>query len=106
MRLCLPMAMLVWLFVACHSPSSQTVSSTTDSDGTLHPGVLQVTHSAKVICVSAQGTSNSAAKCNVNNTLLAPTESTTVDDRVYLICDGTPPLRCTAECSRQPTTVF
>jgi hypothetical protein len=91
------MVMFVLVFAACQSPSSQTIASTTDTDGTLHPGELQMTHSAKVICISAQGANNSPAKCNVNNTLLAPTESTTVDRKLYLICDGTPPLRCTAE---------
>ena len=91
------MVVLALVLAGCKSPSSQTLSSSTDTDGTLHPAELQVTHSAKVICVSAQGANNSPAKCNVNNNQLAPAESVTTDEKVYMICAGTAPVHCTAE---------
>ena len=102
MRHFLAFGILLFVFTGCKGKesSSQVVSSSTDSDGTLHPAQLQLSRPAQVTCLSAVGNNNSSAKCNVNGGSLAPSENVTADEKVYLLCEGTPPLKCSAKVDR------
>ena len=69
-----------------------------DANGSLHPAQLRLSRPARVICVSAEGSNGSPAKCNVNGASVAPpTESVDASDRVFLLCEGTAPLKCSAK---------
>ena len=77
--------------------STQIYTATTDADGTLHAVQLELPRAARVTCVSAVGHNHGAAKCNVNGASLAPSDSVVATDKLYLFCEGTAPLRCTAK---------
>ena len=76
----------------------QVITASTDGDGKQHAAQIQLTTSATVTCVSATGNSGSAAKCNINGASVAPpTTSVTATDKVYLFCEGSAPLTCSAK---------
>ena len=78
--------------------SSKTITSTTDTDGRMHPVDMQLSSGARVTCLSAVGNNGTQGKCNVNGATVAPpSESVTATGKVYLLCEGTPPVKCTAE---------
>jgi hypothetical protein len=78
--------------------TSQTISSSTDADGKMHPAQVQSARGATVTCLSAIGDKGSAAKCNVNGAAIKPpSESVAATDKVYMFCEGTAPSKCTAE---------
>jgi hypothetical protein len=88
------------IFSGCskQAPSSQTITSTTDSDGKMHSAQVQLSRSATVTCLSAIGYNGSPAKCNVNGAAIKPpSESVTVTDKVYMFCEGTAPSKCSAQ---------
>jgi hypothetical protein len=93
-------SMLVFSGCNGQKSSSQILTSTTDSNGTLHPAQLQLSRPAQVTCLSAVGNNNSGAKCNVNGSSVEPSESVTTADKVYLLCEGTAPLKCSAKVAR------
>lgn len=77
--------------------SAKTITATTDADEKLHPAELRLSGSAKVTCLLATGKNGAPAKCNVNGVSVAPPENVTATDKVYLLCEGTPPSTCTAK---------
>jgi hypothetical protein len=72
----------------------QTITSTTDADGALHPAQLRVSRAARVKCVFANGKDGSPAKCNVNGATTSPNDAVVVTERVYLFCEGSAPSKC------------
>jgi hypothetical protein len=91
------------LFVGCseQKASPQIITASAESDGALHPAQLQLSTPAKVTCLSAHANNGSSAKCVVNGTpVVPPSENVTVADRVYLLCEGTAPSKCTAKVDR------
>jgi hypothetical protein len=78
-------------------PGSQTITATQDTDGALHPAQVQLARSARVKCLSAEGSNASPAKCNVNGASTSPNETVVATDKVYLLCEGTAPLKCSAK---------
>lgn len=85
-------------FVGCnHRHTTQTVTASTDADATLHPAELKLSGAVTVTCVSATGKNGSAGKCNINGASVAPPSNVTATDKVYLLCEGTPPSTCTAK---------
>jgi hypothetical protein len=96
------LVVLIFAFSGCkgRGSSTQIVTSTTDSNGTLHPAQLQLSRPAQVTCLSAVGNNNSSAKCNVNGGSFSPSESVVATDKVYLLCEGSVPLKCTAKVKR------
>lgn len=75
----------------------QTITASTDSNEKLHPAQLQLSRAAMVTCLSASGKNGSAGKCNINGTSVAPPNNVTATDKVYLLCEGTPPSTCSAK---------
>ncbi|MGB7436403.1 MAG: hypothetical protein WBR26_05885 [Candidatus Acidiferrum sp.] len=91
---------LLLMFLGCRkqTSSSQTITSTTDKDGKMHPVQMQLPKPAKVTCLSAIGNDGAPAKCNVNGApIKPPSESVTATGKLYLFCEGAAPSKCTAE---------
>jgi hypothetical protein len=101
MRTLLLFSSSILIVAGCSSQgtsSSKTITATTESDGRLNPVSLQLAKPARVTCRSAVGNNGSPAKCNVNGATLAPpSESVIATDKIYFMCEGTAPVKCTAE---------
>jgi hypothetical protein len=88
------------LFAGCNganAPAPQTITATADTDGALHPVQVQLARTARVKCLSAEGNNGTPAKCNVNGASTSPNETVVATEKVYLLCEGTAPLRCSAK---------
>jgi hypothetical protein len=91
MRSLFVLGMLSFAFVGCNRPerTTQTITASTDADGTLHPAELQLRAPARVTCLYAEGNNGSAANCSVNGASVAPPkESANATGKVYLLCEG------------------
>ena len=100
MRYLSVLGILLLTFFGCNKleSSTQTITASTDADGTLHLAELQLRGSARVTCLSAEGNNGSAAKCSVNGASVAPPkESVNATGKVYLLCEGATPLKCAAK---------
>ena len=95
---CLSLLVVPILVFGCaHRKSPQTITANTDSDEKFHPAEVRLSGGATVTCVSASGKNGSPAKCNINGASVAPPDNVTATDKVYLLCEGTAPLTCTAK---------
>jgi hypothetical protein len=91
--------MCLCLLAGCQAGGpAQVITSTTDSDGTLHPVTLHVSKPTKITCLSATGNNDAPAKCNINGAPVAPpSESVVATDSIYFFCEGTLPAKCSAK---------
>jgi len=90
-------------FIGCNrfESATQTITASIDADGKLHPAELQLRGPARVTCLTAEGNNGSAAKCSVNGASVAPPkESVNATGKVYLLCEGAAPLKCTAKAEQ------
>jgi hypothetical protein len=100
MRYLPALGILLLALTGCHTTetSAQTITASTDADGRLHPAELQLRGPARVTCLSAEGNNGSAAKCSVNGAAVSPPkESVNATGKVYLLCEGSAPVKCTAK---------
>jgi hypothetical protein len=103
MRPLLLLTISLLMFFGCSKRASswQAITSTTDEDGKMHPIQMQLSRPAKVTCLSATGNNGAPAKCNINGApVKPPSESVTATDKLYFFCEGTAPLKCTAEVAK------
>lgn len=98
MRLIPFLSLSILIYVGCNQRNpAQTITASTDADAQLHPAELKLSGAATVTCVSATGKNGSAGKCNINGASVAPPSNVTATEKVYLLCEGTPPSTCTAK---------
>jgi hypothetical protein len=80
--------------------ASQTITATADADGNPHPASVGITKPATVTCISAIGGPGSPASCTINGQIVNVNNSVGATTTVYLTCNGSGALRCSARISQ------
>jgi|SRR5215469_5474034 len=92
------LAISLLVLSGCHGKAStQTIAASADTDGTLHPGEVNLDRPATVTCMSASASNGTKAKCNINGASVDPPHSVSTRTKVYLLCEGTAPTQCSAK---------